>query len=943
MGTPRSNLIWDELSSDPPMAYFGPQYPSQTCLNLFDSRLPNANQTGYDMTFLVGNSQAHHQPQRVLQPGLDYRPRTTHYISDPVLDQAYSSAAGIMNIPDSSVNALPTGIEMVCYGMVSALSGTYERRTTKEIPPEVLVNIESAGRFVSVDHEQLQGRLHTDHGQMMQGLLDDPALKLFATCIPSKAEQNVRSGFKSSVIMPCTLDVVVYGPSDMSEDIGSWFEDYDIYLQDPRICHLDTKYLNPHRLSSTDPSCCRFLSEVVSKSIAVLQLSDAHKRPDLLSTISCNIDLEETRQPAVISSLLKRHQKQALTFMSRRESGWGFTKSQRRSDIWEIADSSQARQYLNVISGAHQTEEPEAFAGGIVADPMGLGKTLTMISLVATDLERDEPSTSFPKESMNENVQIAATLIIVPPPLIGTWEHELKTHVTYGAMRHIRHHGKDRIGGLCELESVHVVLTTYHTVSAEWKTDERKRDSALFSVKWHRIIIDEAHFIRNVKSRMARAVCALDANARWAVTGTPIQNRLSDFAALLQFIRVHPYNDLRRFDADIANLWKSGEETEAVDRLKRLSKYLLLRRPKDTIELPARHDLNCAVEFTRDEKTIYEKMRMQTITKLDEALHDDSGSYKPGSYMNVLQQIEALRLFCNLGLQFQARHTQRGTSSPMGEVTPDNWSLRAQKAFRAQRDMQTMVCLQCDSVLEIAETLLEEDTSPQMAHFSSCLRFACASCTSKLNGHNRPFQCGHQPSCASALVSLSSAEFDDSLTLDGFDIDHASETLSSKVQTLVSDLRSRPADEKCIVFSTWRLTLDMVQKGLNEAGISCVRFDGKVPQKDRQPIVERFKTDPTLRVMLLTLSCGAVGLTLTVANRAYLMEPHWNPTLEDQALARIHRLGQTKEVTTIRLYIRDSFEEKVMELQESKRSLAGVLLSPHDGAQTDDSNQSELQ
>ncbi|QYS92916.1 Alpha-1,6-mannosyltransferase subunit [Trichoderma simmonsii] len=67
------------------------------------------------------------------------------------------------------------------------------------------------------------------------------------------------------------------------------------------------------------------------------------------------------------------------------------------------------------------------------------------------------------------------------------------------------------------------------------------------------------------------------------------------------------------------------------------------------------------------------------------------------------------------------------------------------------------------------------------------------------------------------------------------------------------------------------------------------------------------------------------------------MEPHWNPTLEEQALARIHRIGQTQEVTTVRFYMRDSFEEQVMELQESKKNLAGVLLSPHDGGRMDDS------
>ncbi|OBR07059.1 WD domain-containing protein [Colletotrichum higginsianum IMI 349063] len=67
------------------------------------------------------------------------------------------------------------------------------------------------------------------------------------------------------------------------------------------------------------------------------------------------------------------------------------------------------------------------------------------------------------------------------------------------------------------------------------------------------------------------------------------------------------------------------------------------------------------------------------------------------------------------------------------------------------------------------------------------------------------------------------------------------------------------------------------------------------------------------------------------------MEPHWNPNLEEQALARVHRMGQTREVTTVRLYMRDSFEEQVMEVQKTKKQLAGLLLSPHDGSQTDDS------
>ena len=108
---------------------------------------------------------------------------------------------------------------------------------------------------------------------------------------------------------------------------------------------------------------------------------------------------------------------------------------------------------------------------------------------------------------------------------------------------------------------------------------------------------------------MAHAICALDSVSRWAVTGTPIQNRLSDLATLLKFIRVHPYTDLKRFDADISRLWKFGEDEEAVKRLKHLSACLLLRRAKGTINLPPRRDMQCPVDFTREERAIYDKMR----------------------------------------------------------------------------------------------------------------------------------------------------------------------------------------------------------------------------------------------------------------------------------------------------------------------------------------------
>ncbi|PNP51003.1 hypothetical protein THARTR1_08338 [Trichoderma harzianum] len=645
--------------------------------------------------------------------------------------------------------------------------------------------------------------------------------------------------------------------------------------------------------------------------------------------LSSNVDLEEAQQPRAIRATLQRW-KTALTFLLRREKGWAF--DQHQSDIWDKTDTNQGRFFVNRVSNTHQSEEPPQFYGGIIADPMGLGKTLTMISLAATDLD----SVGVEINDEQQDNSVPTTLVIVPPPLLGTWEEQLTQHVVEGSMEWRCHYGKNRFTDKNELDSVNVVLTTYHTVSAEWKTG----NSILFSVRWRRIVLDEAHYIRNGNSKMAHSVCALDSVARWAVTGTPIQNRLTDLATLLRFIRAHPYTDPKAFDADICRFWKSGKDEEAVRRLKHLSTCLLLRRPKATINLPSRRDVRCPVDFSREERALYGKIREQAVRKIDEVLQHSSEASRAGGYVNVLQRVESLRLFCDLGLYYHSRH--QNLQRLMAEAT--DWASVAQETFNVQRAMGPMVCAQCSSTLELTGTLFDDSASAHTSpEFSRCLKYVCRDCIYKLGWANHEALCSHKPCCPTAAVSISTSVFEHVSSLISPQIQNFSTGIPSKVKALIADIKSLPPDTKwysnslIVVFSTWRLSLDVIEAGLDQASISSIRFDGKVPQKDRQSVIERFKTDPSLRVMLLTLSCGAVGLTLTVASRAYLMEPHWNPTLEEQALARIHRIGQMQEVTTVRFYMRDSFEEQVMELQESKKNLAGVLLSPHDGGRMDDS------
>ena len=95
----------------------------------------------------------------------------------------------------------------------------------------------------------------------------------------------------------------------------------------------------------------------------------------------------------------------------------------------------------------------------------------------------------------------------------------------------------------------------------------------------------------------------------------------------------------------------------------------------------------------------------------------------------------------------------------------------------------------------------------------------------------------------------------------------------------------------------------------------------------RAGVLRVFRENPEIKVLLATITCGGIGLDLTVASRAYIMEPQWNPMSESQALDRIYRLGQKKEVTTIRYIMRGSYEEQVLKLQQKKKELADLTVN----------------
>ncbi|KAL5313043.1 hypothetical protein ACEPPN_019470 [Leptodophora sp. 'Broadleaf-Isolate-01'] len=545
-----------------------------------------------------------------------------------------------------------------------------------------------------------------------------------------------------------------------------------------------------------DLASCPMTSKLVLQgaSLGAFNLEEAPRQPDLLAILDSQEDLAEAPQPDAIQTTLERHQKQALSFMLQRERGWALNGQ--TPDIWETKKTSHGYYFINRISGAYQAEEPPQFFGGIIADPMGLGKTLSMISLVATDLMGYHYGDFAMHCSIDDVVSNKTTLVIVPPPVLDSWEEQLSQHVVKSGLTWGRHHGKSRLTKISELDSYNLVLTTYHTVSAEWRNGNQAEKSILFSTQWKRVILDEAHIIRNSWSQMAKAICSLLAVSRWVVTGTPIQNRLGDLVSLLKFLQAHPYSDTGRFEADITHLWKTGEVEEAVKRLKRLSGCLLLRRPKEIINLLPRRDLQCVVEFNVNERALYDEIKSQTMANFKETTPEGTDRSSSTTFVNIIQQINSLRMICNLGLQYHSRYDS--TAAEVGAQGQTKWADVSQQAFDFQFGTGSIICHFCSSSLDVTETLLGEPENQTQPRFSQCLRFICSECTQRFYKGPKPISCGHSTSHPTAPVSVSHTDLEEAIIPMPIMDDYQTSLigLPSKVTSLVTQIQAQPADVK---------------------------------------------------------------------------------------------------------------------------------------------------
>jgi len=621
--------------------------------------------------------------------------------------------------------------------------------------------------------------------------------------------------------------------------------------------------------------------------------------------------------------------------------------------------------YYHRTSGALSLDFPDAALahcrGGILADDMGLGKTVMCLALTALDYgpaslptartaapdlrALEEASSASGKHKTGpfqlEDDGVAGVLVVAPLSLIRQWFSEAHKHFLPTAVPPIHEfHGSGKNITMDQLRNSGIVLTTYNTLASQ------AEDSPLFQVYWRRIILDEAHTIKNRCSRQAQAAFRLRGFCRWCVTGTPLQNSVEELYSTVRFLRVEPWCAWPCWRKGVAVPLERGRHgdsdamTQALDTARRIVTPLILRRTKSTVNprtgepllrLPAKHVHVQHLELSPAERDFYDTLWRKAKTEFDTFVEKGEVLSK---YTCILQLIMKLRqALCHPFLVF----------ARAGSKDEDLESLerRYLEEVSGQDVSETFVASLLQEIRngELSDCAICFD-APQDPTLTPCGHIFCRECCYKIIK-----QChGECPVCRKPGVTRKSLKvlpgaasipahlLAKASAAEGVGAGEPQAVHSTKMKELLKLLRNDMAEgHRAVVFSQWTSFLELIEGALDAANIQHKRFDGSLSLEERAARVA-WLSEPALtgngaRVLLAGLKSGGTGLNLVAASRLYLMDLWWNPAVEEQAIQRVHRIGQKQEVHIYKFVVEDTIDLDLLQLHRAKERLLEDALS----------------
>lgn len=318
-------------------------------------------------------------------------------------------------------------------------------------------------------------------------------------------------------------------------------------------------------------------------------------------------------------------------------------------------------------TGAHN-KRAKLPKGGILADDMGLGKTVQSIAVI---LSNPRPEKGVEPENKKNKILPTVgkgTLIVAPLALIKQWEAEINDKVSKShSLKVLVHHGPSRTKSADKLKTYDVVITTYQVLASEHAScgeGPNALKKGCFGVHWYRVMLDEAHTIKNRNAKMTKACYEVQSHYRWCLTGTPMQNNLDELQSLIRFLRIQPYCDLPNWKDAITGPMKNGRGNLAMKRLQIFLKAFMKRRTKDVLkkegalnfggkpkegeeknggfQIVGRNIETVIGEFTAKERSFYDRLNDRAESRLREMM---GGAKK--DYIGALVLLLRLRQACN--------------------------------------------------------------------------------------------------------------------------------------------------------------------------------------------------------------------------------------------------------------------------------------------------------
>ncbi|CAF9904211.1 MAG: DNA helicase rad5 [Heterodermia speciosa] len=711
-----------------------------------------------------------------------------------------------------------------------------------------------------------------------------------------------------------------------------------------------------------------------------------------------------TKEPADTFAMdLRKYQKQALHWMMSKEKD---EKSEKQESsmhpLWEeyrwptkdMEDKEvpgvmdQDSFYVNPYSGELSLEFPlqeQNCLGGILADEMGLGKTIEMLSLMHSHRSEiamrtaDTAPTSvntlprLPQNSSAVEVAPCTTLVVAPMSLLAQWESEAAKASKPGTLKTLVYYGSDKAANLqtlcCEANAAsapRLIITSYGIVLSEFTSvvgrgGDRGSHGGLFSLNFFRVILDEAHLIKNRQSKTAKACYEISAQHRWVLTGTPIVNRLEDLFSLVRFLRVEPWSNFSFWKTFITDPFESKDFIRALDVVQTVLEPLVLRRTKDMrtpegealVPLPPRSIEVEELQLSKQEREVYDYIFTRAKRTFNATM--EAGTLLK-SYTTIFAQILRLRQSCchpvlTRNKSIVLEEEDAAAASDIANGLADDMDLQELiERFTSDSGEQDVANKYGAHVLQQIQSeannecpICSEEPMIDPA-VTGCWHSACKECLLNYIEHQKDkhtlplcFNCRepiNQRDIFEVIHHTPSSQSDDlysatpPLASPRISLSRIGNVSSAKIAALTTHLKKLRHDDrfaKSVVFSQFTSFLDLIAPALARANIPTLRFDGAMSQKARAACISEFTSHKKGVVLLLSLRAGGVGLNLTAAKRVFMMDPWWSFAVEAQAIDRVHRMGQESEVRVVRFIVEGSIEGRMLKIQERKKFIASSL------------------